>query len=252
MGDAISDFEKKLFSTGTNSFPETYSNVNVIVTGGDTSIVRAELHWVRPDPFKNSSTGAGIRLSDYRYWKFDGIFKPGFLAKATLNYNGSTNTTNGYLDNNLITGTEDSLVLFYRSGAKDDWQLVNGYTLTTGNKFDKVGSMTIDTLKRGEYVMGYRDFTTGFSDPTFPKSPNLQIWPNPSSGIVNFKSTGKENLTYTLEIFNTEGQNVFNTSIKSNQEFSWTPLKNQRGSFIARIKAENNISTSKSFQIINF
>lgn len=252
MSDAISDFEKKLYATGTNSFLDTYSNINVISTGGDTSTVRVELHWVKPDPFKNASNGVGIRLSDYRYWKFDGIFKPGFLARATLNYNGSTNTTNGHLDNNLITGTEDSLVLLYRSSAKDDWQIVNGYTLTTGNKFDKVGSMTIDTLRRGEYVMGYRDFTTGWNGPSTPSHHDLQIWPNPSSGNVNFRTTGKENLNFTLEIFNAEGKNILNTQIKSNQEFVWTPLKSQTGNFIARIHTENHRAISKSFQVISF
>ncbi len=252
MGDAISDFEKKLFTTGTNSFFDTYSNVNVITTGADTSTVRAELHWVKPDPFKNASNHPGIRLSDYRYWKFDGIFKPGFLAKATLNYNGSTNATAGHLDNNLITGNEDSLVLFYRSSVKDDWQIVNGYTLTTGNKFDKAGSMTIDTLKRGEYVMGYRDFTTGLSNPSSPNQMDLQIWPNPSSGNVNFKSEGTENQFINLEIFNAEGKNILNTQIKSNQPFIWTPHKGQKGVFVARVQSENKYTFSKIFQVLSF
>ncbi|MBK9638535.1 MAG: T9SS type A sorting domain-containing protein [Bacteroidetes bacterium] len=252
MGDAISDFEKKLFITGTNSFLDTYSNVNVVATGGDTSIVRAELHWVKPDSFKNASNHPGIRLSDYRYWKFDGIFKPGFLAKVTLNYNGSTNTTSGHLDNNLITGNEDSLVLFYRSSVKEEWQIVNGYIINTGNKFDKIGSMTIDTLKRGEYAMGFRDFTTGLSNPSNPSRLDLQIWPNPSTGNVNFKSEGAENQYFTLEIFNAEGKNILNTQIKNNQPFIWAPHKGQNGVFVARIQNENKHSFSKTFQVISF
>lgn len=252
MSDAISDFEKRLYTTGTNPFLETYCNVNVVSSGLDTSTVRAELHWVKPDPFKNTVNGAGIRLNNYRYWKFDGIFKQGFLAKVTLNYNGSTNATNGYLDNNLITGTEDSLVLLYRQNAADDWQLVNGYILTTGNKFDKVGSMTVDTLKRGEYVMGYRDFTTGLLNPSSPVKIDLQIWPNPSTGNVNFKSKGGSKKEILLEIFDVNGKNIYNTTITSNQEFIWTPQKGQNGSFIARVQGENFETFSKTFQVIAF
>jgi hypothetical protein len=43
MSDAISDYEKKLFSTGTNSFLDTYSNVNVIAM----EIQLYELNFIR-------------------------------------------------------------------------------------------------------------------------------------------------------------------------------------------------------------
>ena len=69
---------------------------------------------------------------------------------------------------------------------------------------------------------------------------------------MNFKTDGKENLNFTLEIYNAEGKNILNTQIKSNQEFIWTPLKSQTGNFIARIINEKNITVSKSFQIIAF
>jgi len=250
MSDAITDYEKKIFTTGSSSFLETFSTVNVITNGVDTSLVRIEHHWVKPDPFK--SGGNGIRLSSSRYWKADGLFANGFHAKATLTYNGSSNTSAGYLDNDLITGTEDSLVLFYRVNAGDDWSQVNGYVINAGNKFDKIGSVTLDTLKRGEYVLGYRDFTTGLIHPSNPNKPQLEIWPNPSSGNVNFKTTGNSSKEITLEIFDNTGRNVLNTIIKNDQLFTWTPMKGQRGSYIAKVTNENNIFDSKTFQIINF
>lgn len=135
---------------------------------------------------------------------------------------------------------------------KEDWQIVNGYTLNAGNKFDKIGSITIDTLKRGEYAMGYRDFTTGLLNPSTPNQMDLQIWPNPSTGHVNFKSEGTENQIYTLEIFNAEGKNILNTQIKNNQPFTWTPHKGQNGVFVARIQSENKHKLSKTFQVLSF
>ncbi|MBK9401949.1 MAG: M1 family metallopeptidase [Bacteroidetes bacterium] len=246
MSDAISDYERSIFTTGGISFPETYLNMTVVSTGNDTSIVRVEHHWVAPDPFKSS--GAGIRLSNYRYWSISGILKPGFHSRATFGYNGTLNTTTGYLDNSLITGTEDSFVILYRASTSDDWQIVNGFTHNSGNKFDKIGSFTVDSIMKGEYTFGYRDFTTGINNiPNKSNDYQLEIWPNPTSGVVNFTAKGNNRNEFTLGIFDTAGRNIYNTILQVDQPFTWVPQEQYSGTFVARIYNDRKEMLSKSF-----
>ncbi|MFN8153222.1 MAG: M1 family aminopeptidase [Bacteroidia bacterium] len=248
MADAITADERRITSTGSVVFNETAVTVNTQQTGGDTSIVRAEHHWVTPDPFKVS--GQGIRISDYHYWKIDGLFKSGYHAKATFPYNGSTSTTTGYLDNTLITGTEDSIVLLYRAGAADDWQIVTSYTQNTGNKFDKMGNFVIDSLKIGEYAFGYRDYTTGQNIPG-EKYPVLNIWPNPSRDGIQFcLGQEKQNQSYQVNIYDLQGKYLFSKTIYTGTTEQWTPRNGQKGTFIMKITSGNQEINVKKFQLL--
>ena len=250
MSDAISDYERKIFLTGVTSMPETNTILNVQATGNDTSIVRIEHHFVAPDGFKNP--GSGISVSDYHYWSIDGIFKNNFLSKITFNYNGSTNTSIGNLDNTLITGTEDSLVLLYRASCSDDWQVVTSLIQNAGNKFDKIGNFVVDTLKKGEYTLGYRDFTTGLNTPTNKADRSLNIWPNPSNENVTmlFKS-GTDNGKYMVSICDLTGKIVMNNPIRPNERMTWSPGKQHRGTFIVSILNDKTEIINQLIQIIN-
>src|SRR5258706_1329417 len=121
ISDAISDYERAITSTGSVLFPET--NVTLIVQSVGTSspFVRMEHNWVKPDDF--ILPNPGIRLSDYHYWKVDGRLDSTFISAANFIYDGrtpavSSSLNSGYIDNTLITATEDSLVLLYRTKAR--------------------------------------------------------------------------------------------------------------------------------------
>lgn len=82
MSDAIAT--KKVYSPqAAFHFLKPYLNMTVVSTDNDTSLVRVGIVWVAPDPFKSSS-GAGIRLSNYRYWSINGILKAGSLKGPPL------------------------------------------------------------------------------------------------------------------------------------------------------------------------
>src|SRR5688572_11174910 len=88
IGDAIASNEKLISTTGIQAIPETNVTLNVQTTAATSSLVRVEHNFVTPDGFNASNPG--IRLSDYHYWKVDGILESGFLSKATFVYDGST------------------------------------------------------------------------------------------------------------------------------------------------------------------
>lgn len=213
VSDAISSNEKTITATGSQIIPETNVTLNVIDAGTPSTTVRVEHHFVSPDPFKQSNPG--IRLSDYHYWSVDGIFNPGFYSKAIFLYDGSTSATTGYLDNTLITGTEDSLVLLYRTGAGGDWQFINGVTRNSGPSLtDKKGSFTVDTLVRGEYALGYYDYTVGIAEPSGVNEVVLIAQPNPSSGTVELVLESKTFSAGSIVIYDENGK-----EIKSNLHF---------------------------------
>ncbi len=218
ISDAEVDYEKNLDTLGAWTFLETNSVVNVTNSGGGTSTVRIEHNFVPPDGF--SASNPGIRLSDYHYYRVDGSFTPTFSAHMTLYYDGSTSGGSGYLDNTLITGIEDSLVLMYRPNTATNWSRVNGYALnTSSNHNDKKGNFNIDTLKKGEYCFGYYDYTVGNSHvPPKPKY-SLQVNPNPANQMatINFHLGYGEN--GIISIFDTAGKIVYHTQVFSHQEF---------------------------------
>lgn len=242
MADAVSDYERKISATGGNAFPETNVTLSVQATNGDTSIVRVEHNFVTPDAFKVSQ---GIRTSDYHYWKIDGILKPGFRSKAVFLYNGSTSTGAGYLDNTLITGIEDSLVMLYRKNAGDDWHIVNGYTLNkSGSATDKVGNIVVDTVKLGEYCFGYYDYTTGIK--TTKNEIQLSISPNPSSDTFKIEIANSEIKNAMISIWSIDGKNVYTNYIQGNGIYTWKPGAIPSGEYIVQILYQNkSIATKK-------
>lgn len=241
VSDAISDYEKWITAPGSQIFNETNSVVNVLTTGPDSSLIRIEHNWVAPDDWQQSNPG--IRISDYRYWKIDGIIKPGFTATVTFNYNGSLSLGNGHLDNTLITGIEDSIVLLYRTGTGADWQVLNNaFQVFGASHADKVGSFRIDSLMKGEYTFGYRDFTVGIpSVISFQKSYALTASPNPSSDTFNIQFNIDKNEKAMLRILSLDGKLVKESKINANaQTFRWNVAKEREGIYIVELIVNNN------------
>ncbi|MBL0343611.1 MAG: T9SS type A sorting domain-containing protein [Bacteroidetes bacterium] len=217
VSDAIASNEKTISTTGTQLFQETNVSLNVQVPGVTPSIVRVHHDFVAPDPFQQSNPG--IRLSDYHYWTIEGIFKSGFHAKGTFLYNGSASATAGYLDNTLITGSEDSLVILYRPGSGYNWEVVQGYTLNTGPSVtDKAGSFTVDTLKTGEYTIGIYDYTVSVYENSEIEKSLMRISPNPSSTNFNIEFNTASTQNRQLLVFDMGGRQVYSTTILSQQQ----------------------------------
>ncbi|MCC6383642.1 MAG: T9SS type A sorting domain-containing protein [Bacteroidia bacterium] len=218
VSDAIVDFEKDILSTGIQQFTETGFSMNVQQLGNPApplikNTFRVEHHYVTPDGFQHSNPG--IRISDYHYWSVNGRNLPGFLSKATFSYDGSTSLSNGYLDNNLITGVEDSVVILYRKGVGDDWEVVNGFTQVIGSASDKRGTITVDTLKFGEYVFGYYDYSVSNQqvDPVFFNK-MFTVNPNPASTEFRFERLLAKDQQASLKIFDCRGTIVFDSLFK--------------------------------------
>ncbi len=221
ISDAITS-EYKTVKTNT-SITYNLAHVTLIVSnkGIDSSFIRVEHNFAKPDAIKNNSHN--FRLNSQHYWKIDGILSNGFVSKLRLNYDGNKTTSgNSYLDTCLTTVNGDSLILLYRKNAADDWHEVNNYTkLKLGSK---TGILTVDTLKTGEYV-----FANG-----------------KSSVILNFKETGKSMVQLTL--FPNPATNSLNVSIQ-NFRVSTTSFINIIDMQGRQVKHITNITDTNSIDI---
>jgi len=221
ISDASVTYERTIVSTGTYVMNETGCSLSVIIPGTSPSTIRVEHNYVTPDGFKQSNPG--IRLSDYHYYRIDGVWPPTLLAGAEFKYDGSPSVATGYLDNNLITGTEDSLVLLYRQGTWDDWTVVPAFTLVTGtSKTDKRGTISTGLLQAGEYVFGYYDYTVGTQDiPAAGGTSWLSVAPNPSSDSFTIQVSLPEGHAATLAVFDARGGTVFEETVAASGPVFW-------------------------------
>jgi hypothetical protein len=153
----------------------------------------------------------GLRLSDYRYWRIDGIIPEGFQATGKFTYN-----VNSYLDNTLLTSSTDTLVILYRQGAAEDWQEIEFEKVGPWN----VGNIIVPGIKAGEYTLAVKETGVGASEPKTVKKNGIKIYPNPSSG--NFTIACENNYDGECRIYNESGMLIEKFRIKAGLErYTW-------------------------------
>ncbi len=193
---AIVDIDDKLFKarsiqsqylkgTGLKSFSDALFGIN-IQTASDSTLISVEHNWT--GGYWWEVAPVGIRISNQRHWIINGFLPVNFKAQGFFNYDGTTpaNPSNsGWLDNEFIDKNEDSLVMLYRPNGTEKWQLVSDYILTTGgSKNDKIGKITVNNFKTGEYALGKRDVTANVNAIKYDKSELVQIFPNPAKNTI--------------------------------------------------------------------
>ena len=247
ISDDISSEYKTIKTNATINYTLGKATFIVSNKGVDSSFVRVEHNFAKPDAFKINTYN--FRLSSQHYWKIDGILSAGFVSKLRLNYDGTKTTSGGsYIDTCLTVLNGDSILLLYRKNAADDWKEVKNYT-----KFKlsaKTGFFTIDTLKFGEYVFanGKSNVLIGLDDKS-GKITYLHIYPNPATHLLNVKI---ENLNHTspsmIEIYNMEGKLI--KQIKNIEaDISIDVSSFTKGSFILSLKNKKGELESKVFVV---
>ena len=206
--------------TTTGALNLTHANMNLTIqTITDSVYMVVEHNWAAPDPVLDWSKG--YTISPQRYWRVDGIWNTGFSTNASIYYNGRTTGTNSKLDQLLITGTEDSLILLYRPDRATDWDEFPAYTVNMGSVTDKIGTITITNLQKGEYALGLKGQTIGIEELQVNIS---RIYPNPTEGLFNIACLDEYDYLIVTNMF---GQQVM-------QRNNYTPLLQIDASYWAK------------------
>lgn len=171
-------------STGSLNLDNMYWDVEVNSVE-DSALIYFDHVWSYPDPIKQWSTKA-FKMSDYHYWKVGGVDLDNVEMSATFFYDGRSSGSAGYLDIDLVSITEDSLILLHRATSSDDWSEYQFYEKNIlGLSNNALGIMQLSKVLPGEYVLANEDQSVLSSKPI--AKAEAEVFPNPSSGEVTFK-----------------------------------------------------------------
>jgi hypothetical protein len=177
------------------------------VNNSDSTFLQAEHHWVAPDRFKQNTSANGYVLNDSRYWRIGLINASNISGIVQFTYDAGPN--NSYLDSTWIKNAEDSIRMFYRKDASEEWVLADD-SVKIGAFNDKLGNIYIKQIKAGEYCFGIK--RSNYVDTLLSDAPqgpcavvtsntttdvditSFQIYPNPASGIIYIQHQGNRNL----------------------------------------------------------
>lgn len=256
VSDAVSDEVVTLSGTGSSLSTSAFLDFLSYSVPVDSEQVYIAHHWVAPDPMLDPIPN--LHLSERRYWEIDGTFSGTLQGTARVRYNGTTNQQ-GNLDNDLITNSEDSLVLLYRSGAGQEWEEYDSYQVRVlGSPTDKSGYVDITGLKKGEYALAIYDANrtpSGISDipsncvdlntyaPPAPRAlQRLSIQPNPATDTIQVSWDYHMGKAY-IEVVDLSGQSIYRGVLAGNESktvlnaSSWAA-----GTYLIKLMVNNDLA----------
>jgi len=214
IGDATSHEAKIIKSAGNVTYALGKIFMQVQNAGADSSLLRVIHNYVRPDPFKYNPIHH--KLSDQHFWRVEGILSQGFVTKARFNFDGNkaAGGTYAYMDTLLTIINSDSINLFYRKNASEDWVMLQNVTkFITGLRS---GYIQMDTLKLGEYTFGnYGDSSLVGLNQSSKNKMEIKLYPNPATHkfSIEFKEPLKKE--YLLTILDVEGKTVISKNLNT-------------------------------------
>jgi len=247
LSDATTDTFRTISSKGNYSFDDGLMEIDVKEIGSPT-FVHITHNWLAADV--STQIGQLPVLSRDRYWTVSGVFKDGFNASATIQYNGRTTQASGdfFLDNQLIKGTEDSLTLMYREDMFSPWVVADAIKEMGPSKFDRGGSFTINQLKVGEYTLAmYSQALT--SNQINSNASKIEIYPNPVIDMVHLDFVSFNNPGYII-ITDSTGKIILKKSIRNTQNNLDIDTKNwAAGTYAIVLQYPEGNSSKASFVV---
>lgn len=225
------------------------SDIEVNNATADSILLRVEHHWAPADDTYGKPEKAV--LSRQRYWSVDGIWQEGVSMSAALTYSGlQVNSLQfGYLDDELIRITEDSLVLLYRPNAGSAWELATDYTKNTGSLFDKRGTISIHKLKKGQYCLAMYDQNLASTIEIKKNTAIFTLFPNPAKDVLHVVFETKHDCC-TLEITDAQGKVVKTQELKDKAQKLDIDVSNLvSGTYFFGVISENRAYDVRKFMV---
>lgn len=211
INNAKQDYQAEFTEDGGETIPYVgFDGQMDILSISDTAFFRAEHYWVAPDPIINPAA----RISDSHYWKFDILTQGSFHGKAVLPYEGSQPFQ---LDHNLVSTTEDSLILVFRENPSQDWGEYppQHYRKLTFGSGDGSGIIRIDSIMAGEYAFanGMIPIFTNTAEPN--QLVDFKVFPNPARSVINIETELSNSTEINITLFDIQGKRLLNEYVQS-------------------------------------
>jgi len=235
FADATTDYSLILRQSGVLDFPMSYFklNVNTVV---DSALFQITHNWVAPDSM--GIDYEGLHISSNRYWTVASNRTNKYDAQGMFRYWRTTD-----LDADIITSSQDSLVILYRPHGGLPWHKINFQK--QGNWI--TGYLLVDDINNGEYVLATYDAQhLPIAAVSKIDGLELKITPNPGNETFNFTiktNNYKDFSKANILIYNTRGQQVDSLSLscynRGNYSVNWYPKNLSPGSYIAVLMNRN-------------
>jgi aminopeptidase N len=264
LSDAITNDGYIIKNTGNKVFANAKATVNTDAIT-DSAFVWIDHNWIRPEglnqPFIN------MHLAD-RSWKIDGVWQNDFDANIIFYYDGSATSSVAYDESFFGNQMEDSLVLFYRKDASQNWQIDTDATLNIqGNSTNKKGYF-LTPIKKGEYSLGMYDyqwkdtshvgfspsncFLTAIKNQKNKLENQINIYPNPASSKITIQLQELNSENKMILVFDINGKQIDNFIWTKNQaqfEFALPQNKYSSGKYLITI-SDSKTTIHSSFEIV--
>ncbi len=252
IGDAVTSETLNIKNVANINL--SYGRLRLMIQnpGADSSFIHVAHNFVKPDNFKSNPQGALI--SDQHYWKISGILSNGFLSGARFNYDGnkSPNLNFGYLDTLLARVNGDSIRVYYRKDAGDDWQAVKNFThnpLTL-----KSGFIEIDSLKLGEYTFanfGDTSSVIGIKENNLKKpSASIKLFPNPTQNMLYGDLSEIAENYNQISLVSAQGKILRRLDITKDKKIEVNMESYSPGIYFIEVKKGNKTIASEKFILL--
>jgi len=262
ISDAITEEWRMVKATGTLNLTQAKCKVYVksVNNPNDSTWLRIEHNWVAADRFKTISAADSYVLCDTRYWKVDGIHLNNITGLIQFPYDANAN--NNFLDSTWLKNTEDSIRLFYRKDATQEWTFAND-SIVAGSLTNKNGNMYCKEIKAGEYCLGIKrsnyidtiitdaplggcGVVTTLENPSKQNLQKILILPNPATKDVQIVFADDKSKNVQINLINIEGKLLF-TSHKNDvkQQMNLVLSRLAKGMYLIIIQDKN---TKKEWQ----
>jgi hypothetical protein len=231
ISDAITEESKYIQSLFQINFTQAKLKIypKAMLNANDSSLIRVEHSWIAPDRFKSPLAANGYVLCDTRYWKIDGINLNNVQGLIQFNYDGGA--SNSYLDSAWVRNSEDSIHIFYRKDATEEWQIAND-SLKVGGLFDKIGVVYVKEIKAGEYCFGIKKtnyidplvtdapsggcgLASGINSPIKTQNNEIILYPNPARDELTILFNHSKTKDLNLQLMDISGKKVWSKKGKT-------------------------------------
>lgn len=180
--------------TGTQDLTYTDLYLMDVTELTDSAMLNIVHHWVAPDEMANNPMN--YRLSSTHYWSFSGDFKGDFEARVRFAYEGNSPNR---LDFDLVSETEDSLILLWRPNPQTEWAEYPYYEKQLVGANNGFGFVTAEPFLMGDYCFANGESIT-LNDQNISESFAVQCFPNPVSDFltVSLEENGFRDLRLQL------------------------------------------------------
>ncbi len=267
ISDAVTDEEIIINGAFTKIFTEAKARliVNNINSTVDSSLFRIEHHWIMPDRFKQNPGNVFV-LNDKRFWKIDGINLN--ALEGVIEFKFNANSGEKYIDSSWIKNKDDSIRLFHRKDASEDWKFASD-SLRVGSLTDKSGSIYLTKIEKGEYCFGiqrsgYNDMLQSdvanapcqivvkLNDPKLNLENQILIFPNPTNGELNIESQFISPQKTIIQLYDILGRQCWqkNIDLETGNQKIYFPLFQNGIYFIEIINKDSNLKLLRQKIII--